>query len=82
MLERRTRFHADVLNHHLVAVGGGALLGTLTNTVEEYWPAENEWRSLTPFPTPVADHAGAIHKGILYIAGEKQPPSCHKVSPF
>ncbi|XP_054854260.1 kelch-like protein 13 [Eublepharis macularius] len=69
MLDRRTRFHADVLNDHLVAVGGGALLGTLTNAAEEYRPAENEWRPITPFPVPVADHAGATHKGILYISG-------------
>ncbi|XP_077161793.1 kelch-like protein 13 [Paroedura picta] len=69
MLDRRTRFHADVLNDRLVAVGGGALLGTLTNAAEEYWPAENEWRPITPFPMPVADHVGAAHKGILYISG-------------
>ncbi|KAL8174207.1 UNVERIFIED_CONTAM: hypothetical protein K2H54_040329 [Gekko kuhli] len=69
MLDRRTRFHADVLNDRLVVIGGGALLGTLTNTAEEYWPAENEWRPITPFPMPVADHAGATHKAILYISG-------------
>lgn len=72
MLDRRTRFHADVLNDRLVAVGGGALLGTLTNAAEEYWPAENEWRPITSFPMPVADHAGATHKGILYISGKRQ----------
>nr|XP_056716331.1 kelch-like protein 13 [Euleptes europaea] len=69
MLDRRTRFHAGVLNDRLVAVGGGALLGTLTNAAEEYWPAQNEWRPITPFPMPVADHAGATHKGILYVSG-------------
>ncbi|KAH0615621.1 hypothetical protein JD844_005079 [Phrynosoma platyrhinos] len=69
MQARRTRFHAGALNDHLMAVGGGTLLGTLTDTAEEYRPAENEWRSITPFPVPVADHSGATHKGILYISG-------------
>ncbi|KAF7241081.1 Kelch-like protein 13 [Varanus komodoensis] len=69
MLERRTRFHAGVLNGRLVAVAGGALLGALTGTAEEYHPAENEWRPVAPFPTPVADHAGATHQGILYVSG-------------
>ncbi|XP_042336316.1 kelch-like protein 9 [Sceloporus undulatus] len=69
MQARRTRFHAGALNDRLVAVGGGTLLGALTNTAEEYWPAENEWRSITPCPLPMADHAGATHKGILYISG-------------
>ena len=70
MQGRRTRFHAGALNDRLVAVGGGALLGTLTDTAEEYHPVDNEWRTLPPFPAPVADHAGASHKGILYVAGE------------
>ncbi|XP_053229753.1 kelch-like protein 9 [Podarcis raffonei] len=69
MLGRRTRFHAGVLNDCLVAVGGGALLGTLTDMAEEYQPAENKWQPITPFPMPVADHAGATHKGILYVSG-------------
>ncbi|XP_020649052.3 kelch-like protein 9 [Pogona vitticeps] len=69
MQGRRTRFHAGALNDRLVAVGGGALLGTLTDTAEEYQPVDNEWRTLPPFPAPVADHAGASHKGILYVAG-------------
>ncbi|KAJ6651950.1 hypothetical protein lerEdw1_015892 [Lerista edwardsae] len=69
MLERRTRFHAGTLSDRLVAVGGGALLGALTNTAEEYRLAENEWRPVTPFPTPVADHAGVTHQGILYVSG-------------
>ncbi|XP_063001002.1 kelch-like protein 9 [Elgaria multicarinata webbii] len=69
MLARRTRFHAAALNDRLVAVGGGALLGALTDTAEEYHPAENEWRPIAPFPMPVADHAGATHKGILYVSG-------------
>lgn len=72
MLERRTRFHAGPLSDRLVAVAGGALLGALTSTAEEYRLAENEWRPLTPFPTPVADHAGATHKGILYVSGERR----------
>ncbi|NXX62170.1 KLH13 protein, partial [Scopus umbretta] len=69
MLERRTRFHADVLSDCIFAVGGGTLLGTLTRTVELYQPAENKWEFTTPFPTPIADHAGTTHKGILYISG-------------
>ncbi|XP_025021731.1 kelch-like protein 9 [Python bivittatus] len=69
LLVRRTRFFAGVLNERLVAVGGGALLGTLTNTTEEYLPAKNKWWPLTPFPVPVADHAGTTHRGILYISG-------------
>uniref|UniRef100_A0A8D2IRN9 BTB domain-containing protein n=1 Tax=Varanus komodoensis TaxID=61221 RepID=A0A8D2IRN9_VARKO len=28
------------------------------------------WRPVAPFPTPVADHAGATHQGILYVSGE------------
>ncbi|XP_053137859.1 kelch-like protein 13 isoform X2 [Hemicordylus capensis] len=68
MLERRTRFHAGVLNDRLVAVGGGALLGALSAAAEEYQPAENEWRPIVSFPVPVADHAGATHKGIFYVS--------------
>ncbi|KAM6431313.1 kelch-like protein 9 [Liasis olivaceus] len=69
LLVRRTRFFAGVLNERLVAVGGGALLGTLTDTAEEYLPAKNKWQPLAPFPVPVADHAGTTHGGILYISG-------------
>ncbi|NXS63027.1 KLHL9 protein, partial [Brachypteracias leptosomus] len=69
MLERRTRFHADVLSDRIMAVGGGTLLGTLTRTVELYRPGDNTWEFTAPFPTPVADHAGTTHKGILYISG-------------
>lgn len=69
MLERRTRFCAGALSDRLVAVGGGVLLGALTTTAEEYRLTENEWRPITPFPTPVADHAGAIHRGIFYVSG-------------
>ncbi|XP_038230200.1 kelch-like protein 13 isoform X1 [Dermochelys coriacea] len=69
MLERRTRFHADVLSDRILAVGGGTLLGKLTNTMEAYQPAENKWEHAAPFPVPVADHAGITHKGILYISG-------------
>nr|XP_009933180.1 PREDICTED: kelch-like protein 13 [Opisthocomus hoazin] len=69
MLERRTRFHADVLSDCIFAVGGGTLLGTLTRTVELYQPAANKWEFGAPFPTPIADHAGTTHKGILYISG-------------
>lgn len=69
MLERRTRFHADVLSDRILAVGGGTLLGKLTNTTETYQPAENKWEPTAPFPVPVADHAGTTHKGILYISG-------------
>lgn len=71
MLVPRTRFYAGVLNERLVAVGGGALLGMPTDTAEEYRLAKNAWRPLTPFPVPVADHAGATHGGILYISGAK-----------
>ncbi|XP_006112393.2 kelch-like protein 13 [Pelodiscus sinensis] len=69
MLERRTRFHADVLFGRILAVGGGTLLGKLTNTMEAYTPAENQWECAAPLPVPVADHAGATHKGILYVSG-------------
>ncbi|NXG78994.1 KLHL9 protein, partial [Baryphthengus martii] len=69
MLERRTRFYADVLSGHIFAVGGGTLLGTLTRTMELYRPADNKWELAAPFPTPIADHAGTTHKGILYISG-------------
>ncbi|KAF1567061.1 Kelch-like protein 13, partial [Eudyptes chrysocome] len=69
MLERRTRFHADVLSDRIFAVGGGTLLGTLTRTMELYQPADNKWEFAAPFPTPIADHAGTTHKGILYISG-------------
>ncbi|XP_021269860.1 kelch-like protein 9 isoform X2 [Numida meleagris] len=69
MLQRRTRFHADVLSDHIFVVGGGTLLGTLTHTVESYQPAANKWEFAAPFPIPIADHAGTTHKGILYISG-------------
>ncbi|XP_053551361.1 kelch-like protein 9 [Bombina bombina] len=69
MLERRTRFHTEVISDHIIAVGGGTLLGSLTNTVEEYNPSENNWELTAPFPVSVADHAGTTHKGILYISG-------------
>lgn len=72
MLERRTRFHVDVMSDHILAVGGGTLLGNLTNTMESYQPAENKWQFMAPCPMPVADHAGTTHKGILYISGERQ----------
>uniref|UniRef100_A0A8C0H567 BTB domain-containing protein n=1 Tax=Chelonoidis abingdonii TaxID=106734 RepID=A0A8C0H567_CHEAB len=70
MLERRTRFHSAVLSDRILAVGGGTLLGKLTNTMEAYQPAENTWVCAAPFPMPVADHAGTTHKGILYISGD------------
>ncbi|XP_075050652.1 kelch-like protein 26 [Mixophyes fleayi] len=69
MLERRTRFHTEVICDRIVAVGGGSLLGHLTQSVEEYEPADNKWEYTAPFPIPVADHAGTTHKGILYISG-------------
>ncbi|KAM9370890.1 kelch-like protein 9 [Phaethornis superciliosus] len=69
MLERRTRFHADVVSDHIFAVGGGTLLGSLTCTVELYQPADNKWEFAAPFPMPIADHTGTTHKGILYISG-------------
>ncbi|XP_074871831.1 kelch-like protein 9 isoform X2 [Carettochelys insculpta] len=69
MLERRTRFHADVLADRILAVGGGALLGKLTSTMEAYEPAENKWERAASFPVPVADHTGTTHKGILYVSG-------------
>ncbi|NXN22976.1 KLH13 protein, partial [Nycticryphes semicollaris] len=69
MLERRTRFHTDVLSDCIFAVGGGTLLGTLTCTVELYQPTANKWEFTAPFPKPIADHAGTTHKGILYISG-------------
>ncbi|NXO60934.1 KLH13 protein, partial [Aramus guarauna] len=69
MLERRTRFHTDVLSDCIFAVGGGTLLGTLTRTVELYQPTDNKWEFAAPFPMPIADHAGTTHKGILYISG-------------
>ncbi|XP_030062921.1 kelch-like protein 9 isoform X2 [Microcaecilia unicolor] len=69
MLERRTRFHADVISERIIVVGGGTLLGGLTQTVEEYSPTENKWEFTAPFPMAVADHAGSNYKGILYISG-------------
>ncbi|XP_075435179.1 kelch-like protein 9 [Ascaphus truei] len=69
MLERRTRFHTEVISDHIIAVGGGTLLGHLTHTVEEYQPSENKWEFTAPFPMALADHAGTTHKGILYISG-------------
>nr|XP_009501225.1 PREDICTED: kelch-like protein 13 [Phalacrocorax carbo] len=69
MLERRTRFHADVLSDRIFVVGGGTLLGSLTRTVELYQPADNKWEFAAPFPIPIADHAGTTHRGILYISG-------------
>uniref|UniRef100_A0A8C4TFA2 BTB domain-containing protein n=1 Tax=Erpetoichthys calabaricus TaxID=27687 RepID=A0A8C4TFA2_ERPCA len=72
MLHKRTRFHAEALADSIFSVAGGTLLGTLTNTVEEYQPMENKWNLCAPFPVAVADHAGASHKGILYISGKVQ----------
>ncbi|KAG8545998.1 hypothetical protein GDO81_019935 [Engystomops pustulosus] len=69
MLERRTRFHTEVIGERIIAVGGGSLLGHLTQSVEEYHPAENKWEYTAPFPIAVADHAGTTHKGIMYISG-------------
>ncbi|KAM4019528.1 kelch-like protein 9 [Anomaloglossus baeobatrachus] len=69
MLERRTRFHTEVIGERIIAVGGGSLLGHLTPSAEEYHPAENKWEYTAPFPIPVADHAGTTHKGIMYISG-------------
>ncbi|XP_075690241.1 kelch-like protein 9 [Rhinoderma darwinii] len=69
MLERRTRFHTEVIGERIIAVGGGSLLGHLTQSAEEYYPAENKWEYTAPFPIPVADHAGTAHKGIMYISG-------------
>ncbi|CAN2390285.1 Kelch motif [Pristimantis euphronides] len=69
MLERRTRFHTEVIGDRIIAVGGGSQLGHLTQSVEEYYPAENNWEYTAPFPIPVADHAGTTQKGIMYISG-------------
>ncbi|XP_051893019.1 kelch-like protein 9 [Pristis pectinata] len=69
MLERRTRFHVDTILDRIISVAGGTLLGNLTNTVEEYKCEKNKWEFVTPFPVAVADHTGAVHKGILYISG-------------
>ncbi|XP_029468061.1 kelch-like protein 9 [Rhinatrema bivittatum] len=69
MLERRTRFHADVISDRIIVIGGGTLLGNLTHTVEEYRPAKNKWEFIAPLSMAVADHAGTKHKGILYISG-------------
>lgn len=77
MLERRTRFHADVLSDRIMAVGGGTLLGTLTRTVEVYQPADNKWEFTAPLPVPLADHAGTAHGGVLYIAGDRASRKQH-----
>ncbi|XP_077333419.1 kelch-like protein 9 [Lithobates pipiens] len=69
MLERRTRFHTEVIGERIIAVGGGSLLGHLSQSVEEYNPADNKWEYTSPFPIAVADHAGTTHKGILYVSG-------------
>ncbi|KAM3911734.1 kelch-like protein 9 [Leptodactylus fuscus] len=69
MLERRTRFHTEVIGECIIAVGGGSLLGHLTPSTEEYHPAQNKWEYTAPFPIPVADHAGTSHRGIVYISG-------------
>ncbi|KAJ8413838.1 hypothetical protein AAFF_G00064360 [Aldrovandia affinis] len=69
MLEKRTRFHSDVLSGALVAVAGGTLLGKLTASTERYSPGEDRWELAAPLPVPVVDHAGATHGGILYISG-------------
>ncbi|GCB76165.1 kelch-like protein 13 isoform X1 [Scyliorhinus torazame] len=69
MLEKRTRFYVDAILDHIVSVAGGTLLGSLTNTVEEYKTEENKWEFIAPFPVAVADHTGTVHKGILYISG-------------
>ncbi|XP_072344368.1 kelch-like protein 13 isoform X2 [Scyliorhinus torazame] len=68
MLEKRTRFYVDAILDHIVSVAGGTLLGSLTNTVEEYKTEENKWEFIAPFPVAVADHTGTVHKGILYIS--------------
>ncbi|KAI1900537.1 hypothetical protein AGOR_G00050950 [Albula goreensis] len=69
MLQKRTRFHADVLSGALVAVAGGTMLGRLAESVEQYNPGQDRWELTTSYPMPVVDHAGATHKGILYISG-------------
>uniref|UniRef100_A0A8C4XGL0 BTB domain-containing protein n=1 Tax=Erpetoichthys calabaricus TaxID=27687 RepID=A0A8C4XGL0_ERPCA len=79
MLHKRTRFHAEALADSIFSVAGGTLLGTLTNTVEEYQPMENKWNLCAPFPVAVADHAGASHKGILYISGKVQMGTAARV---
>uniref|UniRef100_A0A8C4XG36 BTB domain-containing protein n=1 Tax=Erpetoichthys calabaricus TaxID=27687 RepID=A0A8C4XG36_ERPCA len=66
MLHKRTRFHAEALADSIFSVAGGTLLGTLTNTVEEYQPMENKWNLCAPFPVAVADHAGVV----------PHPPNC------
>uniref|UniRef100_S4RFI1 BTB domain-containing protein n=1 Tax=Petromyzon marinus TaxID=7757 RepID=S4RFI1_PETMA len=69
MRERRTRFVACALNGTILAVAGGNLLGEASSSAERYSPAANAWEALRPLARPLADHAGALHRGTLFVSG-------------
>jgi N-acetylneuraminic acid mutarotase len=43
--------------------------GTVYNTVEEYTPASNTWRTLAPLMTPRYRFAAAFYRGHIYVFG-------------
>ncbi|XP_032814766.1 kelch-like protein 34 [Petromyzon marinus] len=69
MRERRTRFVACALNGTILAVAGRNLLGEASSSAERYSPATNAWEALRPLAWPLADHAGALHRGTLFVSG-------------
>ncbi|XP_061406522.1 kelch-like protein 14 isoform X2 [Lethenteron reissneri] len=69
MRECRTRFVACALNGAILAVAGGNLLGEASSSAERYNPAANTWEALRALSRPLADHAGALHRGTLFVSG-------------
>ncbi|XP_075994355.1 kelch-like protein 36 [Genypterus blacodes] len=68
MNERRVDFHLDVVGDLLIAVGGRNDSGALSS-VEVYRPAEDCWTYAAQLPRLTYGHAGAVHRGVVYISG-------------
>lgn len=68
MNHRRVDFYLGAVGDSLIAVGGRNESGALSS-VEIYHPAQDHWEMMAELPRQTNGHAGAVHKGLVYISG-------------
>ncbi|CAL9696985.1 unnamed protein product [Knipowitschia caucasica] len=68
MNQRRVDFFLGAVGDCLIAVGGRNDSGALCS-VEVYYPTEDRWCYVAALPRCTYGHAGAVHRGAVYISG-------------
>ncbi|ESO06389.1 hypothetical protein HELRODRAFT_186384 [Helobdella robusta] len=68
MINKRAYFYAGLLKNRIIAVGGKFKEGSLS-AVELYDPERNVWVQGPSLPFCYHAHAGAVHKGRVYVSG-------------